>query len=358
MSKSDPPRKDTSESSPARILELEFEPLSEQRWNKIEQRVFARLDAGELPSTRDSNQPGPFSTRRARLWGLGLAASLILGVFALSHSNQSAAPTVSRISTGVTASHVALPGMVLDVSPHSAVVVSGSAEESALIVLDRGEVTCDVSHRRPGAPLFVQAGELSVEVVGTRFTVTRQEEAASVVVQEGVVRVKLRGRSASVKAGETWPPMLTAAAGSAPSLTRDPQPGEPQQAPSAADSAAGAVRPREPAAKPRLAKEAKQAKEDRTEGNPTTEALPPSVQQQFEMATQIEAKEPGQAIRLYEAIESGSSGWASNALFAHGRLEAARGNRVAARRILTQYLKRFPAGANAPDARLLLSRLE
>ena len=355
MSKFDPSAKDSSERSPARILELEFEPLSEQRWNKIEQRVFARLDAGELRSTRGGNQPAPLWTRRASVWAMASAASLLLVVFALSRSNRSAVPTVSRISTGVTASHVALPGMVLDVGPQSAVVVSGSAEESALIVLDRGEVTCDVAHRRPGAPLFVQAGELSVEVVGTRFTVTRQEDVARVVVQEGVVRVKLRGQSTTVKAGETWPPALTAAASSALLRPEVPRPSELPEAISAADSSLGALRPREPAAKARGAREAKAA---RTEKSPPTEASPVSVQQQFETATQIEAKEPAEAIRLYEGIERSGSGWAANALFAHGRLEAARGNRVAARRILAQYLTRFPGGVNAPDARLLLSRLE
>src|SRR6185369_14808847 len=354
MSKSDPPRKDTSESAPARVLELEFEPLSEPRWHKIEQRVFARLDAGELPSTRDSNPPAPVWTRRASVWALGLAASLLLVVLALSRANHSAAPSVSRISTGVTASHVALPGVVLDVSPQSAVVVSGSAEESALIVLDRGEVTCDVAHRRPGAPLFVQAGEVSVEVVGTRFTVTRQEEVASVRVQEGVVRVKFRGRSSSVKAGEAWPPALTAAASSAPSVAEVPQPSEPPEALGSADSSVATLRPRDPAPRPRLARETKQTKEvkegtEAKEENSTPKASPAGVQHQFEMATRIEAKEPAEAIRLYEAIENSSSGWAANALFAHGRLEAARGNRVAARRILTQYLLRFPAGANAPD---------
>jgi hypothetical protein len=290
-----------------------------------------------------------------------LAASLLLAVLALSRSNHSDAPTVSRISTGVTASHVALPGMVLDVGPQSAVVVSGNAEESALIVLDRGEVTCDVAHRRPGAPLFVQAGELSVEVVGTRFTVTRQDEVARVVVQEGLVRVKLRGRSTSVKAGESWPPPLTTATSSAPLAAEVPrpseQPSEQPEAVSSSGSSVGALRAREPAARPRLVKEAKDAK-DAKEENPTTTASPPSVQHQFEMATRIEAKDPVEAIRLYEGIENSSSGWASNGLFAHGRLEAARGNRIAARRILTQYLRRFPAGANAPDARLLLSRLE
>jgi len=360
MSKSDPPRKDTRASSPARILELEIEPLSEQRWNKIEQRVFARLDAGELPSTRDTNRPGSFSTRRASVWALGLAASLLLVMLVWSHANRSAVPSVSRISTGITASHVALPGVVLDVSPQSAVVVSGSAEESALIVLDRGEVTCDVAHRHPGAPLFVQAGEVSVEVVGTRFTVTRRDEVASVVVHEGVVRVKLRGQMTSVKAGETWPSAPTAAADTdpTPAVAEAPRPSEPPEALSSADTSVRALRPREPAPRPREAKEIKETRRDAPAKSPTAETSSPSAQHQFEMATRLEAKEPNEAIRLYEGIESSSSGWAANALFAHGRLEAARGNRVSARRILTQYLNRFPAGTNAPDARLLLTRLE
>jgi len=361
MSKSDLPRKSRSESPAARVLELEFEPLSESRWNKIEQRVFARLDAGGLPSTRDSNPTTRFSARRAGVWAFGLAASLLLVGLALGHTNRSAAPTVSRISTGVTTSHVALPGVVLDVSPQSAVVVSGSAEESALIVVDRGEVTFDVAHRRPGAPLFVQAGELSVEVLGTRFTVTRQDDAASVRVQEGVVRVKLRGRSSFVKAGEMWPPAPTAAAGSAPAL-EVPQTSERAEAPSAPASSVASLRPRESVPRARLAKEAKEPKEPKAkearEEAATPQALPVGDQHQFELATRIEAKQPAEAIRLYEGIENSSSSWASNALFAHGRLEAARGNRVAARRILTQYLSRFPSGANAPDARLLLSRLE
>ena len=173
------------------------------------------------------------------------------------------------------------------------------------------------------------------------------------------MRVKLRGRSASVKAGETWPPPLTAAVSSAPPVAEAPRPSEQPHALGSAGSSVGAVRPRESAPRPRAAKDAKvaaavAAKEEHS----TTEASPTSVQRQFELATQIEAKEPAEAIRLYEGIERSSSGWASNALFAHGRLEAARGNRVAARRILTQYLSRFPSGANAPDARLLLSRLE
>jgi TolA-binding protein len=85
---------------------------------------------------------------------------------------------------------------------------------------------------------------------------------------------------------------------------------------------------------------------------------PLSAQQQFEAATRLERSEPLRAIQLYSGLESGTSSWAANALFAHGRLEAARGNGAVARRILSQYLARFPQGGNAEDARMLLGRLK
>src|SRR4051812_32353454 len=100
MSNSDPPRNDPRGSSPARLLELEFEPLAEPRWSKIEQRVFARLDAGEQPDTRDLHPAAPFSVRRGGVWAFGLAASVLVAGAALSRSFNTATPSVSRISTG------------------------------------------------------------------------------------------------------------------------------------------------------------------------------------------------------------------------------------------------------------------
>ena len=53
---------------------------------------------------------------------------------------------------------------------------------------------------------------------------------------------------------------------------------------------------------------------------------------------------------------SGSGPWAANALFAEARLSAERGQREAARALLSAYLNRFPDGRNAADARALLIR--
>lgn len=77
----------------------------------------------------------------------------------------------------------------------------------------------------------------------------------------------------------------------------------------------------------------------------------------FEQATGLERGDPARASELYGTLESGGDAWAQNALYAHGRLEASRGNRDAARRLLERYLERFPRGGNAEDARAVLLRL-
>ena len=74
-------------------------------------------------------------------------------------------------------------------------------------------------------------------------------------------------------------------------------------------------------------------------------------------ATALERSDPARASRLYRQVESGSDSWAQNALYARGRLEASRGNTGEARRLLEQYLARFPRGSNAEDARAVLRRL-
>jgi hypothetical protein len=56
-------------------------------------------------------------------------------------------------------------------------------------------------------------------------------------------------------------------------------------------------------------------------------------------------------------LENGTGSWAQHALFAHCRLEAARGNGADARQLLERYLARFPKGPNSVDARSVLERL-
>jgi hypothetical protein len=350
------------------LRRIEVEPLGEQRWEKIERSLLARVergfvDAGHLP------QPGRRWTHSALLVAAMLVSVLGLALLVTRQQPQHAAlEDPSRISTGPNASHLALPGLSLDVEPHSAVVVGAETSQGLLIVLDQGTIVCQVAPRATDRPLIVQAGAARVRVLGTRFSVTRLGEAARVQVEHGVVEVLSSGGRWRVEAGQDWPP-----AAPAPSATRSPvaSPGPSVEArplstgarPASAEAPPGRtvtrLRPTPTSATPTPAAPAT-ASASVEEARPVPDAVPrpvPSRQDVFEQATLLERSDPARAAHLYGSLESGGDSWAQNALYARGRLEASRGNRPAARRLLAQYLERFPQGTNAQDARAVLERL-
>jgi hypothetical protein len=242
----------------------------------------------------------------------------------------------SRITTGSSGSHLVLRELTLDVDPESTVVIGAASERGMLLVLDRGSVVCDVAPRSARAPLIVQAGAAQIRVVGTRFRVQRHGEAAQVAVEHGLVEVVLNGQVSRVAAGQVWPE-----ASSTGGTTARPN--------------AGAAEPVEPAAGPSLTP--RPSVRPKSAAAPTANESEPSAQARFERAARLERADPAQATALYRALEIGSDSWAQNALYAHGRLEAARGNVAEARRVLERYMARFPKGANRDDARALLERL-
>jgi hypothetical protein len=85
---------------------------------------------------------------------------------------------------------------------------------------------------------------------------------------------------------------------------------------------------------------------------------PPSLQRRFETAASLEVRDPEAALRIYAELSTGGDAWAANALFASARLEAERERQDRARALLETYLRRFPRGANAADARALLTKLD
>ena len=80
-----------------------------------------------------------------------------------------------------------------------------------------------------------------------------------------------------------------------------------------------------------------------------------SVQVLFELAAQLEIRDPEAALRIYGELAAGEDGWAASALFGAARLEAERGQPEHARALGEAYLQRFPRGPNADDARALLA---
>lgn len=338
-------------------LPVEVEVVSARRWAKLERSLFARWDEEQRRGRETESQSA--RPRAAHPMGrmvaisaavfLALAASLVCFISWRRASEPVALEHTSRIVTGVNGSHLSLQGLTLDVEPESAVVLGSPSEHGMLIVLDRGGVVCEVAPRAPGAPLVVQAGSVQVKVVGTRFSVTRTGEKARVAVEHGIVEVAEGGRVARVGAGQIWPfeapPVASAPApaSAAPSAVEDGP---------VSDGDSDLKSPAKPVAKRGSGQVARAPAHGEA-----VQARSEAAQARFEAAAALERSEPARAVELYRSLENGSDSWAQHALYAHGRLEAARGNAVPARQLLERYLVRFPKGPNRADARSVLERL-
>jgi len=94
-------------------------------------------------------------------------------------------------------------GSRIVLAPETDAQIVANAPDQIHATLARGSATFDV---RPGGPRrwIVEAGAARVEVLGTRFTVTRRANRVEVHVDRGVVAVHFPGREVStLRAGES-----------------------------------------------------------------------------------------------------------------------------------------------------------
>jgi hypothetical protein len=356
--------------------------LSDAALERMERNVFAALDARAI---RPDAVPG--SRRRVLAFALA-GAAIAAGVFTVREWRHASAPVTraaevaeaaTEITTTASGSHIDIAGAALDVAPQSAVSVGGGPGGATVVVLERGAVTCEVARRTTRAPFVVQAGQTRVTVIGTRFTVRRVGDHASVSVEHGLVEVADTNMTELVHVGErfapgegvTRAPLASAEAEapapppSAPEPAREEPPApRPARAPHRRVVARADVHATEaPVAAPRVEEAAtppaaETAVEIEAPANaPATEGAPPrrSVQVLFELAAQLELKDPSAALRIYGELAASEDAWAASALFASARLEGERGQDARARELAAAYLRRFPAGPNADDARILLA---
>jgi ferric-dicitrate binding protein FerR (iron transport regulator) len=365
------------------LASLSVEPLSELSWHRIERRLFADGAIAPAGAGADDVIPARAGAGRRRLV-LGLAgtaavaAALAVLLWPRTGDREPVvapvAPTAhppSRIATEDAPTDFSAGDVALEIAAHSAVLVDGERDGSALIVLERGEMTCRVVHRAGRPPVVVHAGDARIEVIGTAFSVARAGDSARVVVYEGVVAVLRRGVLTRVEAGQTWPgpaPAAPAAAAPAaatpaatPAATIDreaagPRPPRVESGPGRrGHRAAPAGSGTHAAAEPGAAGSAGSAAAARPGSESGTEAA--RAQAEYERAARLEAADPQAALAIYDRLARGSGPWAANALYAQARLEVELGRRDHALRLLRSYLVRHPRGANSEDARQLLDQL-
>lgn len=92
-------------------------------------------------------------------------------------------------------SHARVADAALMLAPAAACQVTVADPNRTVVEILTGAVTFSVDKRAPGASFEVTAGDVTVTVVGTRFTVTLTDGEVMVAVDEGVVAVQ-RGAEA------------------------------------------------------------------------------------------------------------------------------------------------------------------
>lgn len=333
------------------------EPLSRPAWERVEAGLFARLDRGEhlVPPQDEHGQspaieaPAGAGLRRRAWWLAGaFAAAACIALWFSVGSDDDVTAVVSpaasveapaarheaRIATTDAPTETTIGESVVVLAAHSDMKFSGSDAAGWHVRLETGQVDCHVAPRRGRPPFVVQAGATQVTVVGTRFSVARRGDVATVSVTEGKVQVDSGDSHVLLGPGESWSKPEASALPPAADEVDDRE----------VDDDAEATLPPE-------------ADEPPSGAQQRSSKVVPPAQQRFNRAARLESKNPRAALAIYRDLARGKGPWAANALYAQARLELELGHDERAERLLSRYLERYPRGLNAADVRELLDRV-
>lgn len=328
--------------------DLPIEPLSDAAFARVEAAVFAALDS-HVPVS------APRARRLPRRLTLALVAALALPIGAVLALfwRESTAPlragapepalASTRIVTNTSSTDTVLGDVSIHLEPGASLVAVRDGADGSLVLLERGVARFMVPPRGH-RPFKVQAADVTVEVVGTRFLVARHDNAVSVQTSEGVVRVTSGGRTTFLPAGTSFDstaasavqPLPTSPAPAVETTSDNPDADLEASAPSDDVARSGAApRPQQGSKHPSLV----------------------DPRERFEQASRLEVSDPTISLRIYAGLVARGGRWSEPALYAQARLELELGHVESATTLLQRYLHDHPQGTNAGDVRLLLSRL-
>ncbi len=314
-------------------------PTNEVRRDRIERQVFAQLANMRAVERADAAVPEAPVRHSYRPWvfgvvGAGLAAAIALVIVENKPEHPAPAPIVeettpSRIVTPVGGeSQFTVGDAVIVATSDTSVDVKRAEDGGITLVVSRGAVDCDVAPRKNRPPFHVIAGDVFVEVVGTRFTVARTPSPRVDVVR-GKVRVRAPGGTWLISAGESWTPPVSGSA-------TEPVADVPQLAPivppvriaATPTPPAGPVAPVAPVA--------------------PTVAARPDPHALYQTAQRLEATDPTHAARAYRAVANTDDAWAAPALYGLAELDA-KTDSSKALADCNEYLRRFATSAQLED---------
>jgi hypothetical protein len=309
--------------------DLPIDPLPEATWRRIEDSVLAELEAGPRAEVRAG--PRASFSRGMALAIAALVALQIAGLVAFLSSDgvDGGRLASTRFATEGEASETLLGDVSVRLEPRSAMLVVENGAHQAVVVLERGAAHFSVPSRRERTAFVVQAGDVRVEVVGTKFRVACVGHSARVDAYEGSVRVTAHGDSRLLARGQSWQ-----AREQAPAVMQEPRPD-----------------PSNDREKEAPHTDADRASPARSPADAPHEEEP---RVRFERAGTLEASDPRRALALYHSLARLRGAWGENAQYAEARLTLELGARAPAERLLRAYLRKHPKAQNAADARALL----
>ena len=314
-------------------------PTNEVRRDRIERQVFAQLANMRAVERADAAVPEAPAHHNQRPWlfgaiGAGIAAAVALVVVATKPEHPAPVmiveeTTPSRIVTPVGGeSQFTVGDAVIVATSDTSIDVKRAEDGGITLVVARGAVDCDVAPRKNRPPFHVIAGDVFVEVVGTRFTVARTPSPRVDVVR-GKVRVRAPGGTWLLSAGESWTPPGSASA----SETVAAVPQLASIAPPVLVAPPPATQVVPPVVPPIVLPVAS--------AQPDPHAL-------YQTAQRFEATDPGRAAKAYRTVANTNEAWSAPALYGLAELDA-KTDPVKALADCNEYLRRFATSAQLED---------
>ncbi|HEY5952148.1 MAG TPA: FecR domain-containing protein [Kofleriaceae bacterium] len=323
-------------------------PVNEARRERVERQLFQQLAAVRVADRAEAVIPRPKKSRTPMWFGLAAVAAAAIVLFATRDGDPGGAVvSPSRVVTPVgneTQFMIGREAVVVAKSDTSVEWLQGN-DGSITLTLQRGAVDCQVEPRHGRPPFKVVSGDVTVIVVGTRFTVTRTPNPR-VDVAHGKVRVEAPGGTWFVEAGESWTPMSSATITAITEPAAEPQAEEP--APEIEMDPVNVSRAKKQAAKPEPQPAPAAAKPETRIEPPETREL---AREAYRVAQRIENTDPELAAANYRAIARGKdAGYAATALVSLAELSLKQHDPQAALEVLDEHAKKFPRSPMREDA--------
>lgn len=298
----------------------EIEPLSAEAWERVENGVFSALDRATPAAAPAAPQPAGGRARVLLAFVAVAAAAAIILALTRPDPQPAGDGALTRIETADAPAEVFIAGSKIVVDSHSAALY-GNYGGSVQLVLERGGAHCEVTRRSGEDRFVVLAGDVEVRVVGTIFSVRREEREVSVDVERGQVEVCWRGACTPLGPGGQWPVPAVATALPKPAAVA-PNPPEPR------------VKKRKPVRR----------------GN--------QWESKYKKAHRLETSNPQRAVALYlEIINGANRKWAALSVYALGQFYAGKKDKRRAKKWFKRYLKDYPNGPNRGDVMFDLQAL-